>query len=114
MPVCGARSVSMTSRFTGASCALAARRDRKLALHRAVVVHERVLVVEVDRRVAVARHEPDHVAGAVPSGEPADLSVLVARLLVARVGMIFDRGTPASVLAAFQPTSMTSVSPRCT
>src|SRR5438094_679456 len=95
MPVCGAWSVSMTSRFTAASsCALAARRDRKLTLERAVVAHQRVSVVEVDRRVAVAWHEPDHIAGAMSSGEPADLSVLVARLLVARVGLVLDRGHP--------------------
>src|SRR5438132_10580117 len=94
MPVCGARSVSMTSRFTRASRALAARRKRKLALDRAVVAHQRVLVVEVDRRVAVARHEPDHVAGAVRAREPANLSVLVARLLICRPGMVLDRGHP--------------------
>src|SRR5207249_11215134 len=95
MPVCGAWSVSMTSRFTAASsCALAARRDRKLALDRAVVAHQRVLVVEVDRHVAVAWHEPDHIAGAMPSGEPADLSVLVARLPRCRPGLVLDRGHP--------------------
>src|SRR5438552_14392315 len=72
--------------------ALAARRDRELALDRAVVADEDVLVVEVDRRVAVAWHEPDDVARAMPPGEPGDLPVLVTRLLICGLRMVFHLG----------------------